>query len=302
MYALYQHYGFSKGSIGKLFVAGFGSSMLFGTFIGGLADRYGRKLACLLYVATYSTACVTKYFNSFIILLFGRVLAGISTSLLFSCFESWLVYTHTVTRGFSVNLLSNIFSLAVFFGNGVTAVLAGQVGHLLVAVLGLGPVSPFGAAIIVLLIGGLIIHRTWSENYGTSAATTANANSEEKMSPPAYSSLKNDDFEDAIAPAESIRVPLDIKDKTSQKDERAVNSISSNLFLVLTSYFPNFEQGILLIINDESLLLIGAIQSLFEASMYTFVFMWTPALTPSHGERYFEYFKFKSLCLFYVLS
>jgi hypothetical protein len=31
---------------------------------------------------------------------------------------------------------------------------------------------------------------------------------------------------------------------------------------------------------DPKILLLGAIQSLFEASMYTFVFLWTPALSP----------------------
>jgi hypothetical protein len=32
--------------------------------------------------------------------------------------------------------------------------------------------------------------------------------------------------------------------------------------------------------SDEKIALLGAIQSLFEGSMYTFVFLWTPALSP----------------------
>ena len=39
VYALYQHYGFDRGDIGRLFIAGFGSSMVFGTVVGALADR-----------------------------------------------------------------------------------------------------------------------------------------------------------------------------------------------------------------------------------------------------------------------
>jgi hypothetical protein len=39
VYALYSYYGYEKGAIGKLFIAGFGSSMLFGTIVGSLADR-----------------------------------------------------------------------------------------------------------------------------------------------------------------------------------------------------------------------------------------------------------------------
>lgn len=39
VYALYEHYGFSRGEIGRLFIAGFGSSMVFGTIMGSLADK-----------------------------------------------------------------------------------------------------------------------------------------------------------------------------------------------------------------------------------------------------------------------
>ncbi|CAH2044316.1 unnamed protein product [Thlaspi arvense] len=35
---------------------------------------------------------------------------------------------------------------------------------------------------------------------------------------------------------------------------------------------------------DEKIALLGAIQSLFEGSMYTFVFLWTPALSPNDEE------------------
>jgi len=39
VYALYQHYNYSQGDIGRLFIAGFGSSMLFGTIVGSLGDK-----------------------------------------------------------------------------------------------------------------------------------------------------------------------------------------------------------------------------------------------------------------------
>ena len=50
VYALYQHYGFDRGDIGRLFIAGFGSSMVFGTIVGSLADKTcaaARPLPCL---------------------------------------------------------------------------------------------------------------------------------------------------------------------------------------------------------------------------------------------------------------
>jgi len=39
VYALYEHYGFERGDIGLLFVCGFGSSLIFGTFFGSIADK-----------------------------------------------------------------------------------------------------------------------------------------------------------------------------------------------------------------------------------------------------------------------
>lgn len=39
VYALYKEYGYEVGDIGRLFIAGFGSSMLVGTIAGTLADK-----------------------------------------------------------------------------------------------------------------------------------------------------------------------------------------------------------------------------------------------------------------------
>ena len=39
VYALYASYGFDKSAIGQLFIAGFLSSGVFGTFVGSLADK-----------------------------------------------------------------------------------------------------------------------------------------------------------------------------------------------------------------------------------------------------------------------
>lgn len=39
VYALYESYNMSKHDIEILFIAGFGSSMLFGTIVGSFADK-----------------------------------------------------------------------------------------------------------------------------------------------------------------------------------------------------------------------------------------------------------------------
>lgn len=221
MYALYEHYGFERGDIGRLFIAGFGSSMIFGTIVGGLADRHGRRRAALTYVAAYTIGCFTKHFNSFWVLFCGRVFCGIATSLLYSAFESWLVAEH-FKRGFSGDWLGGTFSQAVFLGNGLMAILAGLTAHTLVETVQLGPVAPFDAASVVLLVGGFIVFTTWTENYGDASEHSS---------------------------------PLD-----------------------------GFTKAAKLIATEPKIALLGAMQALFEGSMYTFVFLWTPALSPG-GEH-----------------
>lgn len=75
-------------------------------------------------------------------------------------------------RGYEGNWLGGTFSKAVFVGNGLIAIVAGLLGHALVEVFHLGPVSPFDAAALVLLAGGAYIAFSWTENYGDSADKT----------------------------------------------------------------------------------------------------------------------------------
>lgn len=69
-------------------------------------------------------------------------------------------------RGYDEDWLGGTFSSAVFVGNGVMAIISGLVAHTLVEGMALGPVAPFDAAHAVLLLGGVVILATWSENFG----------------------------------------------------------------------------------------------------------------------------------------
>ena len=60
VYALYDAYGYSQHDIAVLFVAGFGSSMVFGSFIGGMADQCGRRKFIILFAIIYALSCMTK--------------------------------------------------------------------------------------------------------------------------------------------------------------------------------------------------------------------------------------------------
>ena len=166
VYQLYVSYGFDQQAIAELFVCGFGSSMIVGTFVGGIADKFGRKNACILYSITYILACFTKTVPEYWTLMLGRFLSGVSTSLLFSVFESWMVCEHQ-KQGFDSALLGGTFSNAIF-GNGLVAVGAGFVAN--AAASSYGYIAPFVVAILPLTAVAFLVATTWAENYGNQSA------------------------------------------------------------------------------------------------------------------------------------
>ena len=182
VYALYSHYGFSIGEIALLFIVGFGSSLVFGTVVGSMSDKYGRKKLCIAFGLLYSLSCITKHFNSFHWLLVGRFLGGISTSILFSSFESWMVHEHHA-HSYSEEWLGLTFSLATS-GNGAVAIASGVAASLVRDQF--GPVAPFDLSLILLVIGTAIIAFTWSENTGDASINLAQTLSH------AFSRLRSD--------------------------------------------------------------------------------------------------------------
>jgi hypothetical protein len=184
--------------------------MIVGTFVGGLADKLGRKNMCIIYCVCYIVACCTKLVPEYWTLMIGRFLSGIATSLLFSVFESWMVCEHQ-KQGFDGNLIGDTFSYATF-GNGLVAVAAGLVAN--TAASSYGFVAPFVVALAPLTFVAVLIHFTWNENYGNQQ----------------------------------------------------------------TNLMASLSKGFSLITSDTRIAALGMGQSCFEGAMYTFVFMWTPAL------------------------
>lgn len=92
-------------------------------------------------------------------------IGGVSTSLLFSVFESWYVKEHVDVQKLDPKWLSRTFSTTTF-ANGLLAILAGLVANLSAETLGYGPVAPFMIAVGCFTLCMIIIIMTWDENYG----------------------------------------------------------------------------------------------------------------------------------------
>lgn len=123
----------------------------------------GRKKLCLVFCITYTMACLCILVPWLPILLFGRVLGGISTSILFSAFESWLISSST-SMGLPQSDLSTIMGRATLL-NGFVATGAGVVSNQLVS-FSQSFVSPFIASGALLTLAWGVIRGTWIENYG----------------------------------------------------------------------------------------------------------------------------------------
>ncbi|KAI8895355.1 hypothetical protein BC833DRAFT_623099 [Globomyces pollinis-pini] len=162
LYALYKSYGYSLDYIALFFVIGFSSSAVFGTIAGSMTDTKGRKLGSLAFCIIYGASCFTKLDGSFWMIVCGRVLGGISTSLLHSVFESWMVSAH-YSNGFPESSLYQTFAWSTFL-NGFVAIISGIVANLLVDHMGL--IYPFLFAGVLMIIAGILIQSTWTENYG----------------------------------------------------------------------------------------------------------------------------------------
>ena len=164
LYKLYHHYGFEEDQIAVLYVCGFASTVLLGTWAPIAADRYGRQKLCMMFTVIYSLACLFKLSQNYGILILGRVLGGMATSLLFSAFEAWYITEHIEKHDFPKEWIGVTFSKATVW-NGVLAIVAGFIANIVAEWFGFGPVSPFMLAIPCLVVSGVVVSSKWPENY-----------------------------------------------------------------------------------------------------------------------------------------
>ena len=160
VYALYESHGMSEHQIALLFVVGFGVSGLFGPVVGVLADKYGRKKLSMTYFVIYILSALCKPFPNFYVLLIGRILSGLGTSLLTTTFESWMVSEHN-RRQYPREFLDDTFSKSTLC-NSFSAIVAGIVAQLSVEIHGY--VAPFLIALNPLIIGMYLCTRLWEND------------------------------------------------------------------------------------------------------------------------------------------
>ncbi|KAI4173469.1 MAG: hypothetical protein LQ348_006575 [Seirophora lacunosa] len=104
----------SEPTVARLFTTGFLAGAASAFFVGSLADRYGRRSACLVCCATIVLSCLSVLSDDIRLLFVGRALGGLGTTLMYTVFEAWMVteYNQRALQRSSLKL-SGIFGLMI---------------------------------------------------------------------------------------------------------------------------------------------------------------------------------------------
>jgi len=160
LYVLYEGYGYS---VASLYCLGFVSGAITSPFIGPFVDKIGRKNSAMLYCALEMFINWLEQFPYFYGLIASRVIGGITTNLLFSVFESWLVTEHR-RRGYTEDKLETILRDSVILSN-LAAIASGFLAEFLAVKF--GAVGPFEGAVMCTAVALLLVMSMWRENYGS---------------------------------------------------------------------------------------------------------------------------------------
>lgn len=97
------------------------------------------------------------HYNDYIVLGLGRLISGIATSFLSTCFECYMVAEHN-KRNFPGELLNNTFSAYIFL-MGIVAIASGTIAGW--AQTHYGMLGPFNVCAIAAVVEFLLIPLIW---------------------------------------------------------------------------------------------------------------------------------------------
>ncbi|KAI0909489.1 hypothetical protein F4823DRAFT_422434 [Ustulina deusta] len=171
LFSLYRdEHGLESSLVLNLYMTDFVTTAISAYFIGVLSDKYGRKLCCMVYCVSYALSCFLTVVPVTPLLFLGRILGGVSTSILFTVFDSWMV-----TNFRKKNLAENGCDLSRTYAatsvvNGLVAILSGLVAEILVWATGTKK-SPFLMSVVLLWLNLQMIWSRWGENFGVSSSS-----------------------------------------------------------------------------------------------------------------------------------
>jgi len=147
-------------TVAALYATTYAAAAASALFTGFLADRWGRRAACLAYCAVHSAACLTVLSPSLPVVFAGRMLAGSALTLLWTVFESWMVTEHAARRLEASSVpLSTMFGVMIT-SNCAAAIFGGAAAHCIVYTLG-SRTHLFVLGIVFNTVAACLMLRGW---------------------------------------------------------------------------------------------------------------------------------------------
>ena len=258
LYAAYRGHGLAKREIGCVYVLGYAVSATIGTAVAAMGDGHGHKRLVEAYGWLYAASCGLLRSNAVVALLTSRVLGGVAYSLLFSSFESWVI-TEADEMRIDRKKLVGLFSVATFF-NAASAVAAGLVGNLVVQLSESDKFTWIG-----MEIGKNRLTNLDGEHKEQSALT---------LSTNAYTPAFDVGAVSLILCAVCARILW--PNRTVGRPNS--DSLGPPGLPASTQSAASLMAAMKMIIRTTELFSLGITNSLYEASLHLFVFVWTPVL------------------------
>lgn len=288
LYSSGDYYNYSPHEIYLLCsVIPFVSSIVFGTFVcGPIADngidyylrrrsggrRRGRKQMAMIFALVTTISNIAKHFRSFKASVIGSILEGISTSLLFTGFDSWLISslatttTSVPTPSLSLSLQLSRTLATAEYANNIVAISAGWIATVLAETTDFRPLlgttnalenPKSGGDSALLYVGGVLNPFDLSSFALLLCAISIHI------------------FRDEIHGEETEQ------EKETTPNHQSGGKASSN---EATSspwwqrYRSSLADAFMTTIHSKEIIFTGLICPLFESAMFIFVFTWTNAI------------------------
>ena len=242
--------GIASDNIPMLNASSYFASAIFGTLACTFADRFGRRRFVLIFCLLNIFTCILVHFDSFICLLFSRIILGIQMSILFSCFECWL-FTEYKKREMYVPEVLHILAFT-HFCTGIFGLLGGIIDQFvdletfLIMGKGIignmrwgGPLLSYDISVLITFFNIFILRCLWNENYG-------------------LEDNENDQW------GRVVNVGSTGCGLLSSDDGLRVVKCESTLF-----------DGVQNIYKDKHIFLLGVVSLSIDASFYIFFFTWS---------------------------
>jgi len=167
LYALYSEYNYN---VASLYATGFIAGALSSPFIGPMVDKFGRRNSAMAYCALEVMINMMEQYNCLAGLILSRIIGGMTTNLLFTVFESWVLSEHR-KKGFAEEEYDVILRDSVVASN-VSAIASGVIAHYLAE--NFGSVGPFQGAVCCTGFALFLVSYFWDENYGCTSPKEKN--------------------------------------------------------------------------------------------------------------------------------